>query len=143
MKNTTTNELETSSKTLITDISNLVNKAQEHIARQYNSTQVVLNWMIGKRIDQEFLNLQRAEYGAEIIKTIAKELSLQYGNGYGRSNLFRMIQFAKMFPDKEIVATLSRQFSWSHIILVIVLDNPLQRDFYIELTRIHHWSVCR
>ena len=125
VKNTTANELKISSKTLITDISDLVDKAQQHIARQYNSTQVVLNWMIGKRIDQEFLNLQRAEYGAEIIKTIAKELSLQYGNRYGRSNLFRMIQFAKIFPDKEIVATVSRQLSWSHVILVIILDNPL------------------
>lgn len=26
----------------------------------------------------------------------------------------RMIQFAEVFPEEEIVATMSRQLSWSH-----------------------------
>lgn len=31
--------------------------------------------------------------------------------------------------------------SWSHITLIIPIDNELQREFYLEMTRIEGWSV--
>jgi predicted nuclease of restriction endonuclease-like (RecB) superfamily len=53
----------------------------------------------------------------------------------------RMIQFAEVFPDERIVVSLIRQLSWTHIIALIPLDKPLQRDFYAEMCRIERWSV--
>nr|WP_233579059.1 DUF1016 N-terminal domain-containing protein [Tautonia sociabilis] len=50
-------------------------------------------------------------------------------------------QFAERFPDSEIVATLSRQLSWSHFVEIIPLDDPMKRDFYAEMCRIEGWSV--
>ena len=52
-----------------------------------------------------------------------------------------MIKFAELFPDGEIVSTLSRQLSWSHFIELLQLKDPLQRDFYAEMCRIERWDV--
>ena len=126
---------------LVKDISILIEEARTHFAREYNSTQALLYWLIGKRIDEEFLNLERAEYGETIVASLSNHLSLAYGKGYSRPNLFRMIKFAKQFPNREIVSTLSRQLSWSHFVLISAIDDGLKRDFYAEICRVQHWSV--
>ena len=111
------NELLNTSKILIKDISQLIDEARTFVAREYNSTQVLLCWLIGKRIDDEVLKFQRAEYGEGIIDGISSDLSSRYGRGYGRINLFRMLKFSRTFPNKTIVSTLSKQLSWSHFVL--------------------------
>jgi predicted nuclease of restriction endonuclease-like (RecB) superfamily len=52
-----------------------------------------------------------------------------------------MVQFAESFPEEEIVATLSRQLSWSHFSALLPLSQPFQREFYAEMARIEGWSV--
>ncbi len=42
---------------------------------------------------------------------------------------------------KEIVATLSRQLSWSHFVGILPIKDDLQRDFYAEMCRMERWSV--
>ncbi|HHX8598184.1 TPA: PDDEXK nuclease domain-containing protein [Legionella pneumophila] len=129
------------SSALHQEIRNLIHQAREHVAREYNSTQVLLNWMIGKRIDEEFFDSQRATYGDKVLENIAKQLSLEYGRGYGKINLSRMLKFSRLFPSREIVSTLSKQLSWSHFVMVCAIDETLKRDFYTEMCRIQHWSV--
>ena len=126
---------------LVKDISTLIDEARIHVAHEYNSTQALLCWLIGKRIDEEFLKLERAEYGEAIVISLSNHLSFTYGKGYSRPNLFRMIKFAKQFPNREIVSTLSRQLSWSHFVLISAIDDGLKRDFYADMCRIQHWSV--
>ena len=126
---------------LFNDIANLINNARQHIAFEYNSTQALLCWLIGKRINEEVLKEERAEYGETIVASLAKELTLTYGKGYSRPNLFRMIKFAKQFPTREIVSTLSRQLSWSHFIIICAIDADLKREFYAEMCRVQRWSV--
>ena len=60
---------------------------------------------------------------------------------FAEKNLRRMIQFAEVFSDREIVVTLSRQLSWSHFLAILPLKDPLQRDFYAEMCRIVRWNV--
>lgn len=127
--------------TLFNDITSLIDDAKKHIAREYNSTQAILCWLIGKRIDDEILKTERAEYGESIVISLAKELTQAYGKGYSRPNLFRMIKFAKQFPSREIVSTLSRQLSWSHFVIICSIDDNLKRDFYAEMCRVQRWSV--
>lgn len=55
--------------------------------------------------------------------------------------LHRMVQFAEVFHDEQIVVTLLRQLSWSHFLSLIPLKDPLQRDFYAEMCRMEQWSV--
>ena len=52
-----------------------------------------------------------------------------------------MMQFAEVFPDREIVATLWRQLSWSHFRELLPLKESLQREFYAEMCRVERWSV--
>jgi predicted nuclease of restriction endonuclease-like (RecB) superfamily len=52
-----------------------------------------------------------------------------------------MIQFAEVFPDFQIVSTLSRQLGWSHFKEIIYLKEPLKREFYAEMCRLEKWSV--
>ena len=98
-------------------------------------------WQVGRRIRTDILKSRRAAYGAEIVSTLSRQLSAEFGSGYSRPNLFRMIKFAELFADGEIVSTLSRQLSWSHFIEILQLKDPLQRDFYAELCRIERWDV--
>jgi predicted nuclease of restriction endonuclease-like (RecB) superfamily len=51
------------------------------------------------------------------------------------------IQFADVFPNREIVVSLIRQLTWTHFVALIPLKNALQRDFYAEMCRVEHWSV--
>lgn len=129
------------SQALIADIRQLIEHAKQHVAREYNTTQVLLCWLIGTRIDEEVLKFQRAEYGERIVEAIAIELSAHYGRGFGKINLFRMLRFSRTFPNKEIVSTLSKQLSWSHFILICAMEDSLKRDFYSEMCRIQSWSV--
>ena len=71
--------------------------------------------LLGSRINTEVLGNQRAEYGKQIVASVARQLREEYGTkGFDEKNIRRMMQFATYFPEFQIVATLSRQLSWSH-----------------------------
>jgi predicted nuclease of restriction endonuclease-like (RecB) superfamily len=106
-----------------------------------NAGLTILYWRIGKRINEEILRGDRAQYRKEVVATLSIQLQNDYGRGFEEKNLRRMIQFAEAFPDKQIVATLSRQLSWSHFRELLPLTKPLQRDFYTEMCRVERWSV--
>ncbi|MDO9566296.1 MAG: PDDEXK nuclease domain-containing protein [Candidatus Desulfaltia sp.] len=126
---------------LIGDIRSLIETARHNVAITVNAGLTILYWQIGNRIRQDVLKEKRAEYGKEIVVTLSRQLTDDYGNNFNEKNLRRMIQFAEVFPDKEIVVTLSRQFSWSHFVSILPLKDDLQRDFYAEMCRIERWSV--
>jgi len=126
---------------LLTDIRLLIEAAREQTARAVNSTLVVMYWQIGKRIRADVLQNERAEYGKEIISTLSKQLTEEYGRGFGRRNLEQMVRFAEVFPDQRIAQTLSAQLSWSHFVELIPIEDRLKRDFYAEMCRAERWSV--
>ena len=88
-----------------------------------------------------FSSRERATYGDEICSTLSNELAVEFGNGYSRPNLTRMIRFAEVFPNREVVVTLSLCLGWSHFVEIIYLKDRLQQDFYAEMCRIERWSV--
>ena len=128
-------------KQLFDDIVNLIQQGQRRVATEVNSTMVLLYWTIGKRINDEILLEKRANYGEQIIDQVSVQLSTQFGKGYNRSSLFRMVCFARLYYDEQIVATVSRQLSWSHIVFLCQIDESIKRDFYLQMACIEHWSV--
>ena len=126
---------------LFKDISKLIEEARKNVARTVNGTLALLYWQIGKRINKEVLQNKRAEYGKQIIVSLTRQLGEFYGKGFEEKNIRRMMQFADIFPDEQIVASLIRQLSWTHILALIPLKEPLQREFYVEMCRIEKWSV--
>jgi len=126
---------------LIGDIRRLIEVARQNVAVTVNAGLTVLYWQIGNRIRQDILKEKRADYGKEIVATLSQELTKEYGNGFSYSALTRIVRFAEIFPDTQIVATLSRQLSWSHFKEILPLKKPFQRDFYAEMCRVERWSV--
>jgi len=127
---------------LIGDIRRLIATARHNVAVTVNAGLTILYWQIGNRIRQDILKEKRAEYGKEIVATLSRQLTDDYGNNFNEKNLRRMIQFAEVFPDKEIVVSLIRQLSWTHFIALIPLKEDLQRDFYAEMCRVAGWPLA-
>ena len=130
-----------STNSLVTELKDLIVQTRQQVAVSVNSAMSMLYWQIGKRINVELLHNQRAEYGEQIMQAVSAQLSEEYGAAFSEKNLRRMMQFAKVFPDQEIVVSLIRQLSWTHILAVIPIDEPLKRDFYIEMCKLEKWSV--
>lgn len=126
---------------LLHDLRAMIEETRAGVAAAVNVGLTMLYWRIGRRIGQETLKGERAEYGKEILATQSQELVRDYGRGFSYSALTRKVRFAEVFPEEQIVATLSRQLSWSHFVVLIPLDQPLQRDFYAEMCRVERWSV--
>jgi len=126
---------------LFNDIKNLIEESKNFVAATVNSSLTMLFWKIGNRINKDILESKRAGYGKQIVVTLSRQLVQEYGNSFEEKNLRRMIQFESVFPDEEIVVTLTRHLSWSHLVALIPLKQPLQREFYAELCRIEKWSV--
>jgi predicted nuclease of restriction endonuclease-like (RecB) superfamily len=129
------------SENITYDITSLIGSAKDQVAREYNSTQVFLAWYIGRRIEEEILQNNRAGYGEKLIESLSAELSYLYGGGYSRPNLFKMLRFYRLFPNDQIVSTLSRQLSWSHFILICTIEDETKRSFYTQMCRVQKWSV--
>jgi len=126
---------------LAADVREMIEQTRSGVARTVNIGMTLLYWRIGKRIQAEVLHHDRADYGKEILATLSQELAADFGRGFSYSALTRMVKFADVFPDGEIVATLSQQLGWSHFKELLPLEKPLQRDFYAELCRVERWTV--
>jgi len=128
-------------RALLTDVREMILEARVAVARAANSGMTLLYWQIGDRIRRAVLREKRGEYGKQIVVSLARQLEREYGRGYAEKNLRRMVQFAEVFPDREIVVSLIRQLTWTHFIALIPLIKPLQREFYAEMCRVERWSV--
>ena len=126
---------------LLHELRDLIVSTRQTVARGVNAALVLLYWKIGQRIRQDVLQNKRAEYGAEILPTLSAKLVPEFGQGFSPRNLARMISFAEVMPDVEIVTTLSAKLGWSHFVELIPLSKPHQRDFYAEMCRMEGWSV--
>ena len=126
---------------LLGDLRTLVQSARQRIATAAYATQTLLCWHMGRRLDREHLQGGRAAYGKQILVTVSRELTVDYGRGFSHTELTRMVQFAQAFPDEAIVVTLSQQLSWSHFHALLPIKDPLARDFYAEMCRIERWDV--
>lgn len=126
---------------LLGDIRRLIVDTRSRVATAVNAGLTLLYWQIGQRIRKDILHEKRAGYGEEIVVALARQLEAEFGRGFSRRNLFNMVRFAEVFPDRTIVHALSAQLGWTHFRQIIYLDDPLKRDFYAEMCRIERWST--
>lgn len=126
---------------LIADVRSMIAQTREGVARTVNAGMTLLYWRIGKRIQTEILQNERAEYGEKIVQSLSAQLTEEFGRGFGRRSLFNMVKFAEVYPDPGIVQSLAAQLSWTHFQRLIPLKDPLQRDFYAEMCRVERWST--
>jgi predicted nuclease of restriction endonuclease-like (RecB) superfamily len=136
-----TSPLALPSTALVGELRGLIETSRGAVARNLNSELVWLYWQIGHRLREEVVGEGRATYGDQVVAEVAGALTAEYGRGFGKRSLYRMMRFAEVFPDPEIVTALRSQLSWTHLREIIALDDPLQRRFYVELCRHEAWST--
>ncbi len=86
------------SEHLFQDACAIIEQARALAFKAINDTLIKRNWLLGMRIQHEVLKDQRAEYGEQVVKNLAKELTELFGSGHSRNNLYRFISFHKSFP---------------------------------------------
>ncbi len=127
-------------KNLLRDLKSLIEQGRSQAVAAVNSAVTITYWHVGKRINQEVLHGERAEYGKQVVVSLANELVVLYGKSFEAKNLRRMMQFAECFPDVQIVVPLARQLSWSHFLALIPLKSDEARLFYARTASESRWS---
>lgn len=118
----------------------LIESSKKRVNRTVNGELNLLFWQIGKRINEEILQNNRAEYGKQVVLTIAEKLTAKYGRNFEQKNLRRMMQFANVIKEYEIVEPVARQLTWSHILLLIPLRKVSAQLFYANRAIEENWS---
>ncbi|CAE6955950.1 PDDEXK nuclease domain-containing protein [Paraburkholderia domus] len=125
---------------LLNEVRELIDSARERAAAAVNAELSLLYWRIGQRIRAEVLGGARAEYGRQVIASLARALTAEYGRGWSEQQLRHCLRAAEIFQDEAILSAVRRELSWTHIKTLMYVDDPLKREFYLELCRLERWS---
>jgi len=117
---------------LYNEISSIIEQERRKISMYASKETVFIFWQIGKRINDEILEKQRADYGKQIVSRLATLLSSKYGRSFELRNLRRMMQFAEQFANFEIVSPPATQLSWSHFVEILPLKTLESKLFYLN-----------
>jgi predicted nuclease of restriction endonuclease-like (RecB) superfamily len=126
---------------LASDIRSLIQAARQRAAVTVNAELTLLYWEIGYRINTEVLAGERAEYGKQVLAGLSQALTADFGKGWTEQNLRHCLQLAVSFPDRDILYTLCRELSWSHLRTLIYVSEPVKREFYLQMAQLERWSV--
>lgn len=126
---------------LLDDVRTILRQARGKVYAATNAAMVDAYWQIGRRIvEEEQGGAARAEYGSQLIRTLARALGEEFGKGMSVANLKNFRQFYLTFPEAGKSYALRSQLSWTHWRLVMRVENPQARDYYIEETARQQWS---
>ena len=126
---------------LIDEIKTIIQESRQQVAQAINAGLTATYWHIGERIQKDILQNNRAEYGEQVVATLSRHLTEEFGKGWSVAQLRHCLHFAETFPDFQIVYTLCRQLSWSHFRMIMYRSTELERAFYAEMCRLEKWSV--
>ena len=130
------------SNNYINEIKKILKNARQKAYTAVNSAMVEAYWKIGRRIvEEEQSGRERAEYGKEIIKNLSKELTEEFGKGFGERNIRNIRQFYILFSDYEKWKSLISKLTWTHIQKVLRVSNEKARIFYLTEAAENMWSV--
>ncbi|WP_305334437.1 DUF1016 N-terminal domain-containing protein [Hydrogenophaga sp.] len=126
---------------LLAEVRQLIDAARQRVASAVNAELTQLYWHIGRRISAELLQGQRGTYGQQVVAELARQLTADFGKGWSEQQLRHCLRLVDTFPDEQILSTVRREWSWSHLKALIYIEDPLKRDFYLETCRVERWSV--
>jgi predicted nuclease of restriction endonuclease-like (RecB) superfamily len=113
--------------------------AQNKIVRSVISAIVESYWEIGEQIYKECGENERAEYGKRVLKDLSERLTSKFGKGFTETNLKYMRQFYLAFPIRH--ALRDQSLSWTHYRLIMSVENPRAREFYVDECAKCGWST--
>ena len=129
---------------ILKDVQNIIEVSQKEAYRSVNTILSQRNWLIGYRIaEEELAGEERAEYGAEVIKKLSKELTQKYGRGYTKTNLYNFYRFYKCFPEifHSPSGKFAIQLTWTHYRILLQVHDETARKWYEKEAYEQTWSV--
>ncbi len=127
---------------ILKDMCGIIESSREVAYHAVNRALIQRNWLLGYRIAEEELQGEnRAEYGAGIIKELAKDLTAEYGKGFTKTNLYHFYSFYKEYP--EIFHSVSGKLflSWTHYRTLLQVNDREARNWYEKAAIEQTWSV--
>lgn len=79
------------------EINVLIREKKTDVKKVVNEAIISLNWGIGKRLSAEFTGDNKPEYGKKVVVEVSKRLEKEYGSGFDKSSISRMIKFIRNF----------------------------------------------
>lgn len=127
----------------LVDIRNLLHAGREAAYNSVNTVMVKTYWQIGKRIvEQEQQGKTRAEYGEQLIIKLSRYLTDSFGKGFSVASLKNIRQFFHIFPDlDELAKRCVANLGWSHLCLIMRVDNEKERQYYLQEAGSQNWSA--
>lgn len=127
---------------LVSDIKQIIESGKKTAYTAINTAMISTYWHIGKRIvDEEQQGNERAKYGKELIKTLAKELTDEYGNGFSERYLRAFRQFYIVVPNFEIWKSRFPNLTWTHVFSTLRVGDETAIRWYLENASSQMWSV--
>lgn len=126
---------------LYSDVCSLIETSRRQLAITANAEIIMLHWQVGERIKEDVLFNQRADYGKQVVKNLAKQLTVKYGKGWSDRKLLHCIRAAYIFSEEQIVYAVRTQLSWTHLRTLMFINDELKRSFYLEMCRLEHWDT--
>ncbi|MBR3557448.1 MAG: DUF1016 family protein [Bacteroidales bacterium] len=132
----------TAETSFISDIKKIVEEGRRAAYGAVSSVMIETYWHIGRRIvKQEQSGKERAEYGAQLIDILSKELTVSYGKGFSSRYLRAFRQFYLIVPDIEIWKSRFPNLTWTHIFRTLRVNNDTAIRWYLETAAKESWSV--
>jgi len=98
----------------------LLEAARRAVARSINVAMTATYWEIGRRITEfEQRGAQRANYGDALIERLAKDLTIRFGRGFSRQNLWQMRAFYGAWPTHSVSRAVSGHSSSRKILQTV------------------------
>ena len=128
-------------ETLYGDVCQIIDGARNRIATYLNTEVCMTNWYVGKRIKEDVLYNQRAQYGKQILMNLSARLAEKYGSGWSLYKLQHCVRAAYTFSEEEIMYATRTQLTWTHLRTLMSVKDPLERQFYAQMCGIEHWDT--
>ena len=135
-------EMENGTRGFVQEIKQIIQEGRTAAYSAVNAAMITTYWRVGKRIvEEEQGGKERADYGKALIKTLAKELALEYGDGFSERYLRSFRQFYLVAPNYEIWKSRFPNLTWTHVFRTLRVGDENAIRWYLENASRQMWSV--
>jgi len=126
-------------------VAEILRTARNNAYRTVNFTMVEAYWNAGRMIvEEEQQGKERAEYGKYLIRDLSIRLQKEFGKGFTENNLWYFRQFYLAYPadpGRPILHALRGELSWTHYRLLLGVEKPEARAWYMKEAADQNWST--
>jgi predicted nuclease of restriction endonuclease-like (RecB) superfamily len=142
-------------------VADVLRNARSNAYRAVNFVMVEAYWNVGRMIvEEEQQGEKRAQYGKRLLKELSARLTQDFGKGFDESNLRYIRQFYLTYPICDALRhkspdeskpgqpdavpsirdALRRELTWTHYRLLLRVEKPEARAWYMNEAADQNWS---